>query len=134
MYFRHSDNENIDFSLVFCVFYAFQDAVRDSWLGLAGLPGRAGLARPSESSQVLKNLAKMARDFPGLDVFLYFLDIMNAKCTFLARKRVWNFWNKPPEQPPLSLFSARTPKRQALFAEKFNPYTPDIGTSNTMNT
>jgi len=72
VYFRHSDNENIDFSLVFCVFYAFQDAVWDSWLGLAGLPGRAGRAKPSGSIRGAKNIEKPCKNGPELSGTLCF--------------------------------------------------------------
>ena len=44
VYFRHSDNEIIDLSLVLCVFRAFRQGVWDSYLGLSGLSGLAGLA------------------------------------------------------------------------------------------
>ena len=39
-------------------FRAFQDAVWGSWLGLAGLPGRAGRAKPSGSIRGAKNIEK----------------------------------------------------------------------------
>ena len=119
VYFWHPDNKNIDLSLVFYVFCAFRDGVWDSWLGLAGLPGRArrGSPRASEEQKTLKNLAKMARQFPGLYVFLYSVDLVNAKYTFLAGKRVRHFCGHPTAHSPISLFFARTPKRQALFGE-----------------
>ena len=52
----------------------------------------------------------MHRHFPALYVFLDFLDLMSAKCTFFQTKRVRHFRNHVPEPPPISLFSARTPK------------------------
>ena len=42
---------------------------------LGGLGGR-GRPRASEEQKPLKNLAKMARHFPGLFVFQYFLTLM----------------------------------------------------------
>ena len=72
VYFQHSDNQNIDFSLVFCIFRAFRDAVWDSWLGLAGLPGRAGRAGPSESIRGAKNIEKPCKNGPGLSGTLCF--------------------------------------------------------------
>ena len=120
MYFRHSDNENIDLSLVSVYFVHSKTPSGTAgwaWLGCLGGLGGRGNPRASEEQKTLKNLAKMARDFPGLYVFLYFLDLMNAKCTFFQRKCVRNFTDQPPAPPPISLFSARTPQRKPLFGE-----------------
>ena len=138
---RHKENQNIDLSLVFCVFRAFRRrkcwffigkmCIRDfltskiliflwfsvysvhsdtasgtagwAWLGcLGGLGGRSG-PRASEEQKTLKNLAKIARDFPGLYVFLYFFDLMSAKSTLFQRKCVRDFEGQPPTQPLISL-------------------------------
>ena len=71
-----------------------------AWLGCLG--GLGGRSRPgaSEEQKTLKNLAKMVRNFPALYVFLYFLDLKNAKCSFFQRKCVRHFARHPPTQPP----------------------------------
>ena len=97
-----------------------------AWLGCLGGLGGRGRPGASEEQKTLKNLAKMVRNFPGLHVFLYFLDLKNAKCSFFQRKCVRHFANHPPEPPPISLFSARTPKRQALFGDIRYIYIRDI--------
>ena len=84
-----------------------------AWLGcLGGLGGRSG-PRASEEQKTLKNLAKMVQDFPALYVFLYFLDLMNAKSTLFQRKCVRNFEGQPPKQPLISL-SPPGPHRDKL--------------------
>ena len=56
VYFRHSDNEIIDLSVVLCGFRALRQAVWGSWLGLSGLSGLAGWAVAVGSSRGPKNI------------------------------------------------------------------------------
>ena len=80
--------------------------------------------RPGGPAAVGSRKCQKKQDFPGnsggdspaLYVFLYFLDLLNAKYTFLAAKRFRNFPHTSNNNQS-SLFHRQDPLVQALLGE-----------------